>query len=162
MAPNRPGRILYTQDQILRFRPLINVFSNLLSFRDPWARYAMHGPCRLQLWLWLLRWCDHCLRLSVVCIYSGRFHAELGCLGPFLLIWFYLNPRMGVIFVCRKHDTCPYTGSGINTTYERIASNAGTQFRSLAQESSSNSVMHYHAEWLNHSDLTHPSKTNWH
>ena len=46
-----------------------------------------------------------------------------------------LNVLNGIIFIWRKHENMsPCTGNRVITSYERIASCAGTQFRSLASD----------------------------
>ena len=67
------------------------------------------------------------------------------------------------IFVWRKHENIsPCTDSRVNTSYERIASCAGCQFRTRASESQVNSTTRNYAERPNHSSMPHMSKTDRH
>ena len=73
----------------------------------------------------------------------------------------YMPLKMYVItlFLWRKHDNIsPCTGSRVITSFERIASCAGTQFRSRASESQGNSAACYYAKCPNQSATTRTSK----
>ena len=60
-------------------------------------------------------------------------------------------PYIVIIFVWRKQENIsPCTGSRMITSFERIASSAGTQFRSQTSESQGNSAALYYAECPNH------------
>ena len=68
-----------------------------------------------------------------------------------MLLELYIRFMVGCVkfgyFVWRKHENMsPCTGSRVNTSYERIASRAGSLFRTQDPESQGNSATKYCAE----------------
>ena len=68
------------------------------------------------------------------------------------------------LFVQRKHENMyPCTGSRLNTNYERIASWGGCQYWTVVPRILETPLAtHCCSQRLNHSAMTHPSKTDWH